>query len=90
MALDQHGAVAVGQFTHAEYVTAAELGQIVQRIHAALGDLLALRHLGPTRERHSIEIARQTDAGAEHDGLLTAQQVRQLALIIKDVLDGHD
>ena len=85
---DEHRAVAVAQFAHAQHVSATELRQRVEGLDAAVGDLLALRHLGPARERHAVEVAGEADARAEHDRLLRAEEVRQFVFGGEDVFDG--
>ena len=85
---DEHGTVTVAEFAHAQHVAAAEFRQGVERLNAAVRDFLTLRHLGPARERHSVEITGEADARAEHDRLLRAKEVRQFVFGGKDVFDG--
>ena len=74
---------------HPQLMRAAELGQRVERGEAELGDLRALGRLGPAREGMVGEVAREADAGGQHDGLLRPEHVGQLALGGQDVADGH-
>ena len=81
VAFDEHRAVAVAEFAHADDVPTAELRQHLERGDATVGGLLALRRLGPAGKRQTLEVTREADARAQHDGLLAAEEVGELSLI---------
>ena len=86
--LDEHRAVEIGLLRHAEHMPAPEAREVDQRGDAPLRDLLALRGLGPARERMAGEIAGQADAGAEHHRL-GAGGAGRVPVVGEDLLDGH-